>query len=86
MNFVFKWRHRDGSTVQFSRDGWSADDPEKAILLSKLNGLSGVASSITPEGRDWLARECELIEFSGVVEPFSLDNSTENSWDDSREI
>src|SRR4029077_2447005 len=35
VNFCFKWRHRDGSTIEFSANGWSSDDPAKADWLSK---------------------------------------------------
>ena len=30
MNFAFKWKHRDGSIVEFSAQGWRSDDPGKA--------------------------------------------------------
>ena len=30
MNFTFKWKHRDGSIVEFSAQGLRSDDPEKA--------------------------------------------------------
>jgi hypothetical protein len=39
MNFCFKWRHRDGSTVEFSPAGWASDDPPKVDWLSKMDQL-----------------------------------------------
>jgi hypothetical protein len=45
MTFLFKWRHQDGSTVEFSDKGWRSDDPEKKRLVDQderaLRQLSG---------------------------------------------
>ena len=65
VNFCFKWRHRDGSTVEFNRTGWRSDDPLKADWLSKVNQLSSSGPAIPPGVRNWLQEECELIEVSG---------------------
>jgi hypothetical protein len=65
MNFRFKWRHQDGSTVEFSASGWASDDPLKLDLLSKMNGLCPSGLPIAPAVRSWLLDECKLIEFSG---------------------
>jgi len=40
MNFTFKWKHRDGSIVGFSAQGWTSDDPEKATGWLKWISLA----------------------------------------------
>jgi hypothetical protein len=67
MNFCFKWRHRDGSTVEFSPAGWASDDPLKADWLSRMHQLSSSGPAIPPVIRMWLQRECELINVSGPI-------------------
>jgi hypothetical protein len=63
VNFCFKWRHRDGSTVEFSpTKGWTSDDPMKTERLSKLNQLSSATPVIPPSVLNWLQEECELID------------------------
>jgi hypothetical protein len=65
VNFCFKWRHRDGSTIEFSANGWSSDDTGKADWLSKMNQLHGSNSDIPTAVRNWLQEECELIDIRG---------------------
>ena len=65
VNFYFKWTHRDGSAIEFSANGWSSDDPEKADWLSKMNELHGCLPKIPTIIRDWLKQECELIGVRG---------------------
>jgi hypothetical protein len=65
VNFCFKWRHRDGSTVEFSPNGWISDDPIKADWLSRMNQLYGCGPGIPPGVLNWLRNECELIEVNG---------------------
>jgi hypothetical protein len=65
MNFAFKWRHRDGSIVEFSSRGWSSNDPQKASWLAKMNELCSSPAAISPGIRRWLQEHCELIAFSG---------------------
>jgi hypothetical protein len=62
VNFCFKWRHRDGSTVEFNPNGWISDDPIIADWLSKMNQLHGSNSDIPTVIRNWLKEECELID------------------------
>jgi hypothetical protein len=64
MNFCFKWKHRDGSTVEFNSGIWTSDDPHKLDMLSKMNEYS-MSGAIAPAVRTWLQQECELLEFSG---------------------
>jgi hypothetical protein len=64
MNFCFKWRHRDGSTVEFHPNkGWTSDDPAKNEWLSKLNQASSAVPVIPPVVLSWLQKECQLIDF-----------------------
>jgi hypothetical protein len=65
VNFCFKWRHRDGSTVEFDPNGWNSNDPIKADWLSQMNQLYGSSPGIPPAIRNWLQEECELIDISG---------------------
>jgi hypothetical protein len=65
VNFCFKWRHRDGSTIEFSSNGWRSNDPEKADWLSKMDQLHGSNPAIPPAIRNWLKQECELIGVRG---------------------
>jgi hypothetical protein len=65
MNFAFKWRHRDGSIVEFSPTGWNSDDPQKADWLARMNQLSSSGPAISPGVRVWLQEHCELLGFSG---------------------
>jgi len=65
VDFLFKWRHRDGSTVEFSPAGWISDDPIKADWLSEISQLYSSTPGIPPPIRNWLQEECELIDVSG---------------------
>jgi hypothetical protein len=65
MNFCFKWRHQDGSTIEFNSAGWKSSDPTKSDWLSKMNQLHGSNSDIPTVIRDWLKAECELIDVKG---------------------
>ena len=62
-NFSFKWRHQDGSTVEFNPSGWASDDPLKADWLLKMNELCSSKPAICPIVRLWLREYCELIDF-----------------------
>jgi hypothetical protein len=65
MNFSFKWRHLDGSTVEFGPEGWKSDDPEKTGWLARMKEISSSVPAIPPNVLLWLQQECELISFSG---------------------
>jgi len=65
MNLAFKWKHQDGSMVEYSSDGWSSDDPEKAAWLATTSRLCSSGVAIPTDLRLWLQRNCELIEFRG---------------------
>jgi hypothetical protein len=64
VNFCFKWRHRDGSIIEFSQSGWFSDDFIIADWLSKMNQLYSSTPAISPAIRNWLQEECELIEIT----------------------
>jgi hypothetical protein len=66
MNFKFKWKHWDGSIVEFSPAGWRSDDPVKTDWLTRMNQLSSSAPAIAQGIRIWLQQYCELIEFRGL--------------------
>jgi hypothetical protein len=64
MNLCFKWRHRDGSTVEFSpTKGWTSDDPAKNQWLAKLDHPSSTTPVFPPGVPSWLQQECQLIDF-----------------------
>jgi hypothetical protein len=62
-NFCFKWRHQDGSTVEFNPSGWASDDPLKADWLLKMNELCSSKPAICPIVRFWFREYYELIDF-----------------------
>jgi|ERR1700730_4039708 len=67
VNFCFKWRHRDGSIVEFNPNGWISDDPTIADWLSKMNQLYSSTPGISPVIRNWLQEECELTDVRAQV-------------------
>jgi len=67
MYFAFKWKHRDGSMIEFAPEGWHSDDPAKTEWLQTESGLSKAWPLIPVTIRFWLQRHCELIEFTGVI-------------------
>jgi hypothetical protein len=67
MYFAFKWKHGDGTTVEFEPDGWCSDDPAKMQWLTTESGLSNPWPVIPAAIRLWLQQHCELIEFRVIV-------------------
>ena len=65
MTFLFRWRHQDGSTVEFSDKGWRSDDPEKNDWLIKMSQLCASYPVLSPAIRIWLRENCQIVEFSG---------------------
>jgi hypothetical protein len=63
VKFYLKWRHRDGSIIEFSPAGWTSDDPLKSDWLKKMSQLSGSGPPIPAVIRNWLRAQCELIAF-----------------------
>jgi hypothetical protein len=64
-NFLFVWRHKDGSIVTFSSQGWSSTDLEQETWLNAMNHLTSSVPSIAPYVRLWLEQECQLLEAHG---------------------
>jgi hypothetical protein len=62
-DFSIKWRHQDGSTIEFNPRGWTSDDPLKAQWLLQMNDLCSSRPAICPVVRSWLREFCELIDF-----------------------
>jgi hypothetical protein len=67
MYFAFKWKHLDGSMIEFAPEGWYSDDPVKTEWLRTESGLSKAWPLIPITIRLWLQHHCELIEFRGVI-------------------
>jgi hypothetical protein len=74
-DFLFIWRHTDGSIVTFSPNGRASTDPEKATWLNAMNHLSSSVPTIAPIVRIWIAEECQLIEGRGLIcNPFHINH------------
>jgi|GEM_PF-1735922 hypothetical protein len=63
--FLFRWRHKDGSIIEFSEQGWNSDDPKKRRWLTRTSGLCSSSPALTPRIKIWLKNNCRLIEFTG---------------------
>ena len=70
MFFAFRWIHGDGSTIEFSPEGWQSNDQTKLDWLNKESAKSPGWPIIPLAIRAWLRRNCELIEFKGVILDF----------------
>ena len=66
--FLFRWRHKDGSIVEFSDQGWTSNDPKKRRWLIRMSGLFSSSPALTPQIKAWLKNNCCLIEFIGPEE------------------
>ena len=53
--------------IEFAPEGWYSDDPAKTEWLQTESGLSKAWPLIPVTIRFWLQRDCDLIEFRGVV-------------------
>jgi hypothetical protein len=65
MTFLIRWKHKDGSLVEFSDHGWRSDDPKKNEWLIKINELCSTSPLIAPIIRIWLQETCQLAESKG---------------------
>jgi len=61
--FLFRWRHRDGSIIEFSERGWTSDDPKKCRWLIQMSELFSSSPALTPRIKVWLKNNCRLIGF-----------------------
>jgi hypothetical protein len=82
MSFQFRWRHKDGSIVELSEKGWTADDPEKDAWLNKMSAGCSPSPALTLGIRIWLRRNCELVESRGVDEAGDLKSFTGKQGDE----
>ena len=72
MNFQYRWKHKDGSIVEFSEKGWRADDPEKDAWLNQMSAGCSPSPVLTLAIKIWLQRNCELVESRGLDEAHNL--------------
>jgi len=83
MTFLFRWKHVDGSIVEFSENGWTSDDGEKRDWLIKMSEFCSSSPVLAPAIRIWLQENCQLVEFigpEGPVRPITMvpyDSSSE---------
>jgi hypothetical protein len=63
MNFTFTWKHQDGSTVVFSKDGWKSDDVGKTKWLMQMSDRHSSGPTVSRAIRAWLEAHCQLIAF-----------------------
>jgi hypothetical protein len=74
MSFTFKWKHKDGSIVEFSEKGWRAEDPEKSAWLSEMSAHCCPSPVLTRAIKLWLRKNCkpvDLIESNELPFPTS---------------
>jgi hypothetical protein len=64
-NFLFIWRHKDGSIVTFSPKGWSSTNSEQQTWLNAMNHLTSSVPAIAPLVRMWIQENCHLVEGHG---------------------
>jgi hypothetical protein len=72
MTFRFRWKHKDGSIVEFSEKGWRTDDPGKDAWLNKMSARYSPSPVLTLGIKIWLQRNCQLIESGGLDEAHNL--------------
>src|SRR6202008_5015374 len=86
VNFSFTWRHRDGSVVTFSPDGWTASDPEKAAWLNAMSQLTSSQPVAPPLVRIWLLGEGQLVEVQGTARTEAGESAKHQSKHDVRRV
>ena len=72
MSFTFKWKHKDGSIVEFSEKGWRTNDPGKDAWLNKMTVRNGPSPVLTRGIKIWLQRNCQLVEIRGLDKAHNL--------------
>lgn len=63
MSFTFKWKHKDGSIVEFSEKGWTAEDPQKSAWLRKMSEDPRPSPVLTRAIKLWLRKNCQPVDF-----------------------
>jgi len=74
MSFRFRWKHNDGSIVEFSEKGWRTDDPEKDAWLNQMSVRNSPSPVFTLGIKIWLQKNCQLVESGGLDEADKLSN------------
>jgi hypothetical protein len=74
MSFRFRWKHKDGSIVEFSERGWRTDDPGKEAWLTKMSVRNSPSPVFTLGVKIWLQKNCQLVESGGLDEADNLNN------------
>jgi len=74
MSFRFRWKHKDGSIVEFSEKGWKTDDPGKDAWLNKMSARYSPSPVLTRGIKIWLQRNCQLVEFRGLDKAHNLNS------------
>jgi hypothetical protein len=72
MSFQFRWKHKDGSIVEFSEKGWRADDPEKDAWLNEMSAGRSPSPVLTLAIKIWLQSNCELVQSKAQDEAHKL--------------
>jgi Phage integrase family len=72
MTFRYRWKHKDGSIVQFSEKGSRTDDPGKDAWLNKMSMRNSHSPVLTLGIKIWLQRNCQLVESGGLDEAHNL--------------
>jgi hypothetical protein len=74
MSFRFRWKHNDGSIVEFSEKGWRTVDPGKEAWLNKMSMRNSPSPVFTLGIKIWLQKNCQLVESEGLAEADNLNN------------
>jgi hypothetical protein len=74
MSFRFRWKHKDGSIVEFSEKGWKTDDPGRDAWLNKMSARYSPSPVLTLGIKIWLQRNCQLVEFRGLDKTHNLNS------------
>jgi len=74
MSFRYRWKHKDGSIVEFSEKGWRTEDPGKDAWLNEMSGRNSPSPVLTLGIKVWLQRNCRLLESSGLDEAHNLNS------------
>jgi hypothetical protein len=85
MNFLFTWKHEDGSIIEFSEHGWKSDDAEKATWLTEMSDLCSSSPTVPPGIHVWLQSYCRLIACEVPEGMISTDRSHNTSGERSND-
>ena len=80
MDFLFTWKHLDGSIVTFGPDGWRSSDQEREAWLNAMSSLTSSMPAAPPLVRIWLAEECQLVEVHRPDLSASIPKASPRRW------